>query len=340
MPAPRERWIDVVRGCCAIGVVLHHATALGAAQGWSHPVTDLLDAALSPFRMPLLMTISGLVLGGALAQPFGRFAIRRARTLVWPYLVWSVVVLAATGGLVPAALVRIWTVAPTYLWFLQFLAVFAIAAWLLRRLPTQALLSVAALSVTVSGFLPETHRADRFAYLFGFFLLGVAARRWRPSGARAIAVSVGGATAVVLLLIALAAGERVRYEAAAAPLVALAVVALVALARSRPFPGTRSRPRRRPVQDGLAHLGQNAVVPYVTHLVVLTGLLGAAGAADESRSWPAPVIVVTASAVAVLCAVAVIAARGHRAVAVLFELPSRPRQVGSGPPASTSTRPG
>ncbi|KTR04366.1 hypothetical protein NS184_12205 [Curtobacterium luteum] len=311
----------MVRGCCAIAVVLHHATALSAADGWSHAWTDAVDGMLAPLRMPLLMTISGLVLGGALRRPFVSFAVRRAQTLVWPYLLWSMVVLAATGSFVPDAIVRVPTTAPTYLWFLQFLAVFAVTAWFLRRVPRTALIAVAALSVVVSSFVPDTHRADRFTYLLGFFLLGVAIRGWRPARGRALLGRLVGGTATAVLLVA-TTSHAVRYEAAWAPLVATAVVTLVLSARTATRTARRSAGRRTSVVDALERLGRNAIVPYVTHLVSVLGSLALIGLVDQQRTWPAPIVIASASTSALMIAAALVSVRHRRLVAALFEWPS------------------
>lgn len=308
------RWIDATRGLCGIAVVAHHAVALAARAGSADQVASTIDDALAPFRMPLLMLLSGAVAAHTLDRPLTAFTTRRWRTVVWPYLLWSVVILAVTGTLTPGSVLRIATVAPTYLWFLQFLVVYAFIAWVLRRVGVPPLV-LALPALVASGFLPEAHRADRFAYLVAFFLVGVALGSVRyPRPLRGPTIVVGGAAAIVGL-VAATTGADIRYNPlwAWAPLGgALALIAACSTAKRRVE-------RANAVWDPLARLGRNAVVVYVTHLVTITLVLRVIG--DAGLSTAAVLVATMGAALGVAALLA--SCRRLRVVDALFVFPVR-----------------
>ncbi|HYX33068.1 MAG TPA: acyltransferase [Oligoflexus sp.] len=88
----RESWIDTAKGWGILLVVLGHALrGLQNAQllpttGWSHA----LDAWIYSFHMPLFFLLSGFFMEKAVHKPLDRALKDRAKTLLWPYLVWSV----------------------------------------------------------------------------------------------------------------------------------------------------------------------------------------------------------------------------------------------------------
>lgn len=323
MGTHRKHWIDTTRGLCGIAVVLHHAIALCAVAGYTDVTISVLDDTVSPFRMPLLMSLSGAVLAPSLGRPLVAFSVRRLRTIVWPYVLWSVVVLLVTGSLVPAAVVRIATVAPTYLWFLQFLAIYAMIGWIARRAGVHPLV-LAGVALGASAVLPEAHRADRFAYLLAFFLLGVALRTTvlAQLGPRTrVLCCTAGILATSVGVVAAAFGAEVRYDAAWSPTAIGLVVALFALFSGerlldRPFTGSRVASR------ALRALGRNAVVLYVTHLAVITLTLDVLAALDGGQRLAAPVVILLVVMTAGATAGGFIVARRIRAVDALFVMPA------------------
>jgi fucose 4-O-acetylase-like acetyltransferase len=90
--ATRESWIDVAKGWGILLVVLGHAlrglqnVQLLPTEGWSHA----LDAWIYSFHMPLFFLLSGFFMEKAVQRPLDRALKDRAKTLLWPYLVWSV----------------------------------------------------------------------------------------------------------------------------------------------------------------------------------------------------------------------------------------------------------
>src|SRR6478735_9264285 len=88
----RESWIDVAKGWGILLVVLGHAlrglqnAQLLPSTGWSHG----LDAWIYSFHMPLFFLLSGFFIEKAVNKPLDRALKDRAKTLLWPYLIWSV----------------------------------------------------------------------------------------------------------------------------------------------------------------------------------------------------------------------------------------------------------
>lgn len=103
-PLERMSWIDVLRGLAVLAVVLHHA-ALQVTHGRDTNLgwISTLDDAVTPFRMPILMFLSGLLLPLSLAKPWVVYLRGKLRKIAWPYLLWSFLHL---GVLVAASSLR------------------------------------------------------------------------------------------------------------------------------------------------------------------------------------------------------------------------------------------
>ena len=126
----RLRWMDLARGIAILLVIAHHAMALLARVEVDVPeLMRMIDAVFAPFRMPLLVFLSGMLVTRALAKPTPVYFGRKARGLLWPYLIWSLVVLAVTGGLTFSLLRNVLYYPPTFLWYLWFLFVYYAIAW-------------------------------------------------------------------------------------------------------------------------------------------------------------------------------------------------------------------
>jgi len=93
MPSDRQRllWVDVAKGWGIILVVLGHTerglinAGLAPQGGW----LESMDAWVYAFHMPLFFFFSGLFASRGAAAPWRKFLNSRARTIVYPYLVWA-----------------------------------------------------------------------------------------------------------------------------------------------------------------------------------------------------------------------------------------------------------
>lgn len=314
----RARWMDVLRGSAILLVVLSHASSILGGVVGAPAWVETVDLFFAPYRMPALMVLSGMLLPRAFAKPLPAYYLGKARTLLWPYVVW-VLVLAAVGGLPgPVLDPRTWY-ATSYLWFVFYLLVYFTVAPVLRRAPSWAVASVAVGLVVVSTPLDAAAdgRTKALLYLGAFFVLGylltrlpavldvVTSRRWRPAAA---------VLAVVPGVVAVSTGSF-EHEGLWALASCLGVLGAIALTTG--VVGDRTR--------GVETLGRSSVVVYVTHfplLLVVATVLERAGVAD--LPGPAAVLVVVGGfLLAVGVGYVLIRLRRYAAVGWLFEWPAR-----------------
>jgi len=179
LPAPpRTPWIDTARGLGIVLVVYGHVLRGQFHAGllaWT-PAIGLQDRAIYAFHMPFFFLLSGLF-AGAQIRPRGEFVRRRLVTIVYPYILWSVVQTVLTMGAGHLAnahhslsdLALIGTNPIGQFWFLYVLAM----VQLLLLLPRPLFLLM--VPVGVAGFLlfgngPLLARA---AWYLPFFATGV-----------------------------------------------------------------------------------------------------------------------------------------------------------------------
>ena len=131
----------------------------------------------APFRIPGLMFLSGMLVDRSLRKSFREFALGKVYFLYWPFLLWSVLTLAAEQRLTMINLVKVPVTSPTVMWYLLFLFIYYFVAFGLNRYRI-SFLAVAIACLAISPFLPEWQRISRFAYLQGVFLLGSVLRNY------------------------------------------------------------------------------------------------------------------------------------------------------------------
>ena len=88
--ARRVTWMDLLRGSAVLLVMANHAIGMAHIDGWEMPQW-LMDATRSvePFRLPLLLLVSGLFLPRALTKPLRTYVSGKLRHLAWPLLLWA-----------------------------------------------------------------------------------------------------------------------------------------------------------------------------------------------------------------------------------------------------------
>src|SRR5690349_8253617 len=97
-PPPRLAWVDVARALGIVAVVVWHTAGGIVRSGIASPpgtaqVVDAWDADV--YRaMPIFFLVSGLFVLRSLRRSSGEFLANKTRTLLWPYLLWSVISLA------------------------------------------------------------------------------------------------------------------------------------------------------------------------------------------------------------------------------------------------------
>jgi surface polysaccharide O-acyltransferase-like enzyme len=300
--------MDLVRGVCILLVIFFHTSTTMQKYGLPFPdYIAVFNQFMDPFRIPLLMFLSGMLLERSLAKPNREFLTGKFNLIFWPFLVWSQFIYAADGRFTLEYILKTPITAPTVLWYLWFLFAYYLIGLFLtrRRIP---LVPVMVICLVLSELLPAYLRMDRFAALLFFFLLGhyVTANRFSMNGRGAVGlIGLGFATAGGLISVQHGA---IKYD----PWFVWVPMGLIAfLLWAAPFY------QRGAVTRVFEWIGRNSIVFYAAHfplLLVCTGL-----AAAHTEVTGAGLYVGLFLVVLVLCA-GLQQARQHRpSVAALFD---------------------
>lgn len=218
----RIRWVDAARALCVLAVVVMHTT-ISLLVVVEHTQVDVvwrqIVDAMTPFRMPALSLLSGMLLSRRIRAGWGDRSARASVALsYWLYAVWLLAFLAvgvvlgyslwlgplgagtALDGL--RAFADQLVLPKTVLWYVVALAVWtAVLTALHRAQPAAVLIVLAVLSVT--SFSLPGDGSDQYRNViryFVFFAVGVyfattirdriSARPW-SSGAVALGVFAG-----------------------------------------------------------------------------------------------------------------------------------------------------
>lgn len=268
--------MDGLRGLAIVLIVELHASAIMRMHGINpSPILEWFDVAVYPFRIPLLMLLSGMLLQASLAKGPRRYLVGKARTILWPYAVWSVLLVLAYDFVPWSTLLDALIAPSSHLWFLHALLVAYLVALVVRRVPTwiSTLGAFAAAGVVSLIDLPlwaMQLQPERMLMVLGSFLAGAVVRerwdvveRWMRRTWMLVALL---AAAVALVALSLAPGFRVSYTMAEyAPLVLAGVLALVAVAIRLRWTSPPGRVLRA--------IGRDSIVFYVTHWFVLMALI-------------------------------------------------------------------
>ena len=163
-PTSRSLLIDAVRGMAISLVALGHTNQGILHRGWwgASSVGTHLDVLIYAFHMPAFFFVSGIFLSASVQKRGpGRFTLERIRTLIYPYVLWSVI---SAGSVVvlshftvqrPMQLKQfaIDLVLGTGVWFLPTLFVCQMFGMLLRKLPGALIVAAA---VVAYYFVPRS----------------------------------------------------------------------------------------------------------------------------------------------------------------------------------------
>lgn len=318
--AKHERmvWMDHLRGLSILLVIAFHGQTIAARFADYLPQELVVALAFfAPFRMPLLMFLSGMLLSRSLTKPPREFFGGKLRSIAWPYVLWSIPALAVMDNLSRNSLIGMFFLSSTYLWYLWFLFAFYVGAWIMARLNIPVWVGVAV--GFVGAFGPDDFRISRFFFLLIFFMLGhffvinsgrvflEKSRPWLLPLSAAIFLAAGLASAI---------GVPVQYQ----PLFVLAPIGGIVLSLYL-APSTTIGPVRR----ALGYVGRDSIVFYVTHFVTMWVVMETLQSVGVTSPW---VMYVVGVSLAVLTGVVFTWLRARSwIVATLFSFPvrSRPR---------------
>lgn len=267
-------------------VILHHAEGQIRGNVGNYPQALMVfNDFAAPFRMPLLMMLSGFLLARSLEKSPSRYLAGKMRGIAWPYLLWSLVLVAlliltgnVQGGSTPAgAVASIFYNPPTYLWYLAYLLVFYVAALLLRPLGSNRGWGIP-LTLVAASIVPDGNWS-RMLFLLAFFLLGdTLSSAWESTAEilRTTPVLIIGGALTATAAIASTSGITVNYQPLWALNITAAFVVLV--------PAATWIMKFRP-SEFVARIGEASIVFYCTHFVFLMitfNILERAGATNSS----------------------------------------------------------
>lgn len=281
VPAARAADLDIARALGITLVVAGHALigierALGETPGGRFAIVIIYAV-----HMPLFFFLSGLLARSALTEPPRTFARRLASRFVWPYLLWSLVILSVHASFSDVTNTRVEAVhplrvlwaPPSVMWFLYVLGGSLVLARLLRPLPVAATRAIGSALILVGLLLADrTPDAWLLPYLrfTGLFLIATTLDPARIRGAAAnpaarviaLVLLASGTAFAALAATAPIAGypaAEVRYLPAAAGGILLARAASDALARTA-------------LAGAVARIGRQTMPIFLTHVLVLAAL--------------------------------------------------------------------
>ncbi|WP_275425838.1 acyltransferase family protein [Gordonia terrae] len=305
--------MDTLRGIAMLLVVVLHAGLALHYYADSYPrIIEIFNLAFQPFRMPTLMFLSGMLLTRSLSKNAPVYFAGKGRKLLWPYLVWTVIILAVQGDIDGHTLSRaLYDPVETHLWYLWFLLIFYTIAWLIKPIPFWI---PGLIALAVSQFIIDELRLPKMAFLFAFFMFG---KVYSDHAERLSVFNRGRYLVPVFAIGAIASGFSIaHWEVLYEPTYVLPVACGLFLAICLVPRIPRSRTR-----ECLEYLGRNSLILYIVHLVAIKSVGTVLGGHGMTNPWLLfPVLL----AVGVGTSVAFMLLRDRfRAVGWLFELPSR-----------------
>lgn len=257
----RMHWMDALRGLAVVLVILMHSTNLPAQHDDSLeiPIATVVSESLSPYRMPLLLLLSGMLLSKSIHRKLSHYYWGKIRRIVWPLLVWGVITAVAQGHPEHIGSLPYWLNGPLHLWFLGVLALYYALGPLLRWIP--ALVVATSIYLGMVIFPVDEFLIRRVLYYGVFFFLGAAARPhlgiivkrglWFPvvTGILGVLVAIASASTIIRIH---PDGEP-SWELSA-------LFGLAAIVWAGP---------RLPRMPWLEFAGRRSLVLYVTHMPIM-----------------------------------------------------------------------
>lgn len=273
-PPGRFEWVDVARGIGILLVTYGHALRAQMSSNnvdprWNAPVQD---AVIYAFHMPLFFFLAGLFVQRAVARGAKSFFATKVETLIYPYVLWSLVSIGL-GTLANGAANRsmnigmaghIWYEPVYQYWFLYVLFLCNTAAFAIRGNPIAAAVLVPLGIIGAAGHLPLilSMTLDNFPYFFGGLLASsfVCSERFDERTAFAL---LGAGIAFALVRILVFPLTPAGLEARLLSVLAAAAGMMIVIGISRLI-GNRA--------PMLAYIGAASMAIYVLHTIFSAGL--------------------------------------------------------------------
>ncbi|MCK6094637.1 acyltransferase [Micrococcus sp. EYE_162] len=321
--SPREHWMDALRGVAVLLVVFTHTYTMpqGLDATFSSVAFANIVQVFQSWRMPMLVFLAGVLLPRSVAKPTATYYRGKAERILWPFLVWMVLLALALGTPESLGSWEYWRGGAWHLWFLWVLMLCYLVGPLTRWVP--ALVVAAVVFVVLLELVSGPRDWVRPLYWGVYFFLGAASARLLPRIRRApLAVGAIALILMVLTVVATRAGELVVAERHPWSVFA-ALPGILAVLWIGP---------RLPRLPFLEFCGRRSVVLYVTHMPVLILAVGWAQGLAATRPIDFYLAVAGPSFLVPLLLAAV-----YPRVRWLYEFPTAGRGRTPRPPVAAAT---
>lgn len=276
---PRIEWLDIAKGGSIVCVAVFHATLYLKANGLEPKFAAAVNDLLTPIRMPMFFTISGILGAGVLKRDWRSLFAKQIWTFVYLFALWSLIrwlyfrhiqdnVIVKTEGDTLRELATMWITPASGLWFIWALAIFFLIGRLFAGAQSLAIgISLALATMTFAGVIQPGNFVHRNVLVYlPFFLCGLYYGKPIISNVSKRPVVIGITAAIAFLILKLSLlpllGGGLDYGAAA---ILLSVSGLllgctVAIALAQLWP------KHNPI----AYIGRNTLPIYVTHVLLIS----------------------------------------------------------------------
>lgn len=290
----RDMYLDVLKGVAIIIVVLSHAL-----QFRGTPAMNLLLGVIYSFSMPLFMYLSGYAMAYSRFTRVRDVAARRARTLLVPYLAWTVIAIVLYGFPKSIFSEPLWEWALAVIaqgpWYLAAVFVFGIVMTLAPMKRGGLVTAVGTLGLILGAYalsatpvLSEWNLWAQMTRVFPFFVVGYlvnASPSWRGAATKVptLALAATYALAVAALWPVWEGSDLQRHlmasrfaEGLTAPLLTVAayVVAVAAGLSATLLIERAVRMSDANKMQPVAMVGALSLGIYVTHIPIVRALSG------------------------------------------------------------------
>lgn len=300
--------MDLLRGGAVVLVVFYHAATISDIPSPVHVLND----AVASYRLPALFLASGLLLSRSLAKGPARYWSGKFRYLIWPYLVWTVLMLSMLGwsrGLDP-----VWWIYPggSHTWFLFALFLLYVLGSLIRYVPPGWLVlgCLLASQLIDRGAFPGARLLHDVTWYGTFFFLGaVLIRHIRVLlNAPVWLFAIGASVTLLWTGLTVSSTPPAIKTVLAAVMTSIGFATIVWVLSRLPLVGPLAL---------LERAGKRSIVTYLVHLPVLK----VAVHLDWPGGWTGYLSLVTVTLL--ICAVAT---RYYSSLRWLFEWPGKTPQ--------------
>ena len=181
MEKNRNQFIDMIKGCAIILVIMGHSIQFGSGELWNTSAIffeNYLFKLIYSFHMPLFMMISGYLFYYSVNKySFGKNVWKRITTLLIPILAWSFAYnivndLVVGKSIFSISFVKqcIWYAIGSF-WFLWALFYCSFIIIFVSRFCRDSLLVYSAILI-LTFIIPDSYNIYLYKYMYPFFVIG------------------------------------------------------------------------------------------------------------------------------------------------------------------------